>query len=208
MNEFWQYQFQSVITLTLLFGVYWVLLRKETFFKIHRFFLLAASIISLILPLINLSILIGVKSFSPVQIVNSGYRYVETALVLDPIRIIGEQQGGLTVFHFIWGVYFSGVFLLSGRLVYQGLLIAISIRKSETRILRDIPVNVNNRIPAPFSFFGQIFIPFGMLKYGRVQKGVSLSLMVEYLRLFFDSASSSIETTFQRPTNPGRVVKN
>jgi len=165
MNEFWQYQFQSVITLTLLFGIYWFLLRKETFFKLHRYFLLAAGIISLVLPLINFSILIGVKSFSPVQIVNNGYRYVEMALVMNPVKITGEQQGGITVYHFIWGVYLAGVFLLSGRLIYQAIMITKSIRKSETRILRDIPVNVNNRIPAPFSFFGQIFIPFGVLKY-------------------------------------------
>ncbi|MBE9511854.1 MAG: TonB family protein [Bacteroidetes bacterium] len=165
MNEFWQYQFQSGITLTLLFGVYWFLLRKETFFKLHRFFLLAAGIISLVLPLINFSLLMGVKSFSPVQIVNNGYRYVETALVMNPVNITGEQQGGLTVYHFIWGVYLTGVFLLSGRLVYQVILIAKSIRQSETRILLNIPVNVNNRISAPFSFFGQIFIPFGVLKY-------------------------------------------
>jgi len=165
MYEFWQYQFQSVITLTLLFGVYWFLLRKETFFKMHRFFLLAAGIISLVLPLINSSLLMGVKSFSPVQIVNTGYRYVETALVMNPVKITGEQQGGLTVYHLLWGVYLGGVFLLLARLVYQVIMIAISIRRSETRILRDIPVNVNNRIPAPFSFFGQIFIPFGVLKY-------------------------------------------
>jgi len=165
MNEFWQYQFQSGITLIFLFGIYWFLLRKETFFKVHRFFLLAAGIISLVLPLINFSILIGVKSFSPVQIVNSGYRYVEAALVMNPVRITGEQQGGITVFQFIWGVYLAGVFLLSGRLVYQVLLITRSIRQTETRILRDIPVNVNNRIPAPFSFFGRIFIPFGILKH-------------------------------------------
>lgn len=165
MSEFWQYQFQSVITLTLLFGIYWFLLRKETFFKMHRFFLLAAGIISLVLPLINSSLLMGVKSFSPAQIVNNGYQYVETALVMNPVMISGEQQGGLTVYHLLWGVYLAGVFLLFGRLVYQVILIAISIRQSETRILRDIPVNVNNRIPAPFSFFGQIFIPIGVLKY-------------------------------------------
>jgi len=165
MNEFWQYQLQSGITLILLFGIYWFLLRKETFFKIHRFFLLAAGIISLVLPLINFSILIGVKSFSPVQIVNSGYRYVEAALVMNPVGITGEQQGGITVYHFIWGVYLAGVFLLSGRLVYQVLLITRSIRQTETRILRDIPVNVNKKIPAPFSFFGRIFIPFGILKH-------------------------------------------
>ncbi len=165
MSEFWQYQFQSVITLTLLFGVYWFLLRKETFFKMHRFFLLAAGIISLVLPLINFSLLMGVKSFFPVQIVNNGYRYVETALVMNPVMVTGEQQGGLTVYHLLWGVYLAGVFLLLARLVYQVIMIAISIRQSETRILRDIPVNVNNRIPAPFSFFGQIFIPFGVLKY-------------------------------------------
>lgn len=165
MNEFWQYQFQSVITLTLLFGIYWFLLRKETFFKMHRFFLLAAGIISLVLPLFSFSILMSVKSFSPVQIVNNGYRYIETALVVNPVRITGEQQGDFTMYHFLWGVYLTGVFLLLGRLVYQVIMIAISIRQSETRILRDIPVNVNNRIPAPFSFFGQIFFPFGILKY-------------------------------------------
>ena len=165
MNEFWQYQFQSGITLTLLFGIYWFLLRKETFFRLHRFFLLAAGIISLVLPLINFSILMGVKSFSPVQIVNSGYRYVETALVMNPVKITGEQQGGFTVYQFILGVYLTGIFLLSGRLVYQAIMITKSIRQSETRILRDIPVNVSNRIPAPFSFFGRIFIPFGILKH-------------------------------------------
>jgi len=164
MNEFWQYQFQSVLALVLLFGVYWMLLRKETFFKFHRFFLLAAGITSLILPFISLSFLMDIKPASTVQVINNGYRNFEAALVMEPLKITGEQTAGFTIYHFIWGVYLTGVLLLSIRLIYQAIMIAKSIHNSETRILREISVNVSNRISEPFSFFGHIFIPSGILE--------------------------------------------
>lgn len=140
------------------------MLRKETFFKMHRFFLLSAVIISLVLPFLNFSFLSGEKTFTPAQVLNNGYRFVETALVLEPVRITGEKQVELNILHFIWGIYLAGVFLLSGRLIYHVLKLVKTTLHSEKQTIRGITINVNNRISTPFSFLGKIYFPSGVLK--------------------------------------------
>lgn len=55
MNNFIVYSIEMAICLTLLYTVYWAFLRKETFFKLNRFYLLFSALVSLLLPLMNIT---------------------------------------------------------------------------------------------------------------------------------------------------------
>lgn len=56
MNNFIIYSIEIGICLALFYLAYWVFLKKETFFKLNRFYLMASIIISLLVPLLNISI--------------------------------------------------------------------------------------------------------------------------------------------------------
>lgn len=50
------YSIEIAICLALFYMIYWLFLRKETFFKLNRFYLLFSVIISLLLPLLNINL--------------------------------------------------------------------------------------------------------------------------------------------------------
>lgn len=55
MNKFMIYSIEIAICLALFYVIYWLFLRRETFFKLNRFYLLFSVIISLLLPLLNIN---------------------------------------------------------------------------------------------------------------------------------------------------------
>ena len=56
------YILKSSLSLLILFGIYWFLLRKEKLFRFNRFFLVFSIVFSLIMPIISI----------PVQIEENG----------------------------------------------------------------------------------------------------------------------------------------
>lgn len=56
MNSFIIYSIEIAISLALFYTAYWVFLKNETFFKLNRSYLIASVIISLLTPLLNISI--------------------------------------------------------------------------------------------------------------------------------------------------------
>lgn len=63
MSSFILYLLEASFVLAVLYGVYRLLLSKETFFSFNRFFLLAVLILSLLLPLVSFEVLNSEKSF-------------------------------------------------------------------------------------------------------------------------------------------------
>ncbi|MCW3077256.1 MAG: hypothetical protein JWO32_1865 [Bacteroidetes bacterium] len=61
MNNFVIYSIEIAISLALFYFGYWVFLKNETFFKLNRFYLMFSVIVSLLMPLTNISI--GPNSF-------------------------------------------------------------------------------------------------------------------------------------------------
>lgn len=61
MNSFIIYSIEIAISLALFYTAYWVFLKKETFFKLNRFYIIFSVIISLLTPLINITV--GADSF-------------------------------------------------------------------------------------------------------------------------------------------------
>jgi hypothetical protein len=62
MNNFIIYTIETAICLTLFYSAYWIFLKKETYFKLNRFYLLFSAAVSLLLPLLNISITGGTEN--------------------------------------------------------------------------------------------------------------------------------------------------
>jgi tetratricopeptide (TPR) repeat protein len=56
MNNLIIYSIEVAISLALFYSAFWLLLKKETFFKLNRFYLLSTVVISLLLPALNVRV--------------------------------------------------------------------------------------------------------------------------------------------------------
>lgn len=150
MNEIIVYLLQSAAVMAVLYGVYWLFLRKDTFFLVNRFYLLASVFLSLFIPLINIRILPG----GPVYPV---------AVMLDPVLITPEKVSIITARHLTWieilsVTYLTGVAIFLLRFIVQITQLMLIVRKHKiTRHEGERLVFVDKGY-SPFSFFNLIFI--------------------------------------------------
>jgi len=166
MNNLWIYLLQSGIALWMLYAVYWLLLRKETFFSLNRFILLGSVAISLILPLIRLENLFTLPANAsiPSFFMDFGSEVSatsESSAGTDFIKLIAVTA---------LMIYISGVLFLGTRLIYQMIRLFRLTRKNPV-INRDgiRIVSVSDEI-APCSFFNYVLINRSMQSDEELEK--------------------------------------
>jgi TonB family protein len=150
MNNVITYLVQSAITLTVLYSVYWLFLRKDTFFHINRVYLLLTLLLSLIIPLFDIRLL-------PDGTLSS------VIILLDPVIITPEKLDKATAGHLSWFeiagvIYLTGIAIFTLRLLIQ--LIQLARIVSRNKITRQEGMNIIfvDRGYSPFSFFNLVFI--------------------------------------------------
>jgi TonB family protein len=150
MNSLFAYLFQSAVTLAALYSFYWVFLRKDTFFRINRAYLLCTILLSAVLPLIPFSFF---ATGTPSTLV----------VLLDPVIITPEKldqarANNLSWFEIAGVVYLTGAAFFFARLIAQLIQIARIIRRN--RITRSGGMNLvfMDWGFSPFSFFNIVFI--------------------------------------------------
>jgi TonB family protein len=155
MNNLWIYLLKSGFALWLFYSVYWLFLRKETFFSLNRFILLGSIITSLILPFLRIENLftLPANTTMPSFIMDFGaeteINAASTAGTIDIKKIL--SLGALMV-------YFSGIIFLAVRLIYQLLRLLSLTRKYPVTRWNGIRLIYVNEEIAPCSFFNFIFI--------------------------------------------------
>jgi TonB family protein len=150
MSDFIVYLVQSAALLAVLYSVYWLFLRKDTFFHVNRFYLLSSLILSLVIPLLDIRVFAR-GTLSPVII------------MLDPVLISSEKiekaaAENLSWFETAGVVYLTGVFIFSLRLLIQLLQLAVIIRRNKITRHKGYNIVFVDRGYSPFSFFNLIFI--------------------------------------------------
>jgi TonB family protein len=155
MNNFWIYLLKSGIALWMFYGVYWLFLRKETFFSLNRFILLGSLAMSLFLPflrienLFTLSGTAGIPSFFMDYGENAVITTSSSSGIVDFKKILADTA---------LLIYFSGVVFLLVRLICQTIrLFRLSKKYPVTRRDGIGLINVDEEI-APCSFFRYIFV--------------------------------------------------
>lgn len=151
MNELVLYVTQSGISLILLYGVYWLFLRKDTFFVVNRSFLVASALFSLAFPLFHFNWLIQTEA-------SSTYFVALDMVTINATRLENTFAHNLTFIQVLTIVYFTGVAIFAIRFVVQIIQLLHLIRKygiSRHEGLRIVFIDSNY---SPFSFFNLIFI--------------------------------------------------
>jgi len=154
MNNLVQFIYESGICLAVLFALYWLILRKETYFRLNRFYLLGTLAFSCILPLVN----VGVSVLAP----EAGSSRIIPPLVeairmpeLRTMEVSAPLKGWQPL---ILVLYLTGSLFLMARTIL-GILRVLMLKKEGRRVRQDAYsiVYLKQEI-APFSFFRTIFL--------------------------------------------------
>ena len=132
-----QYITLANLFLSAFFGLYVLLLKKETFFQINRAYLLSALLLSFILPAIH------TNWFGQSAIAEQ----IKYSFIAKPIDVFASEQTGtshFTFLRFITWVYLIGIFIFSLYL----LIWLLAVKK--------IIINSDNQ--SSYSFFKRIYL--------------------------------------------------
>lgn len=122
----WQYLILANVYLILFYGFYALLLRRETFFQLNRFYLVASAVLSFMVPLIqadwarNLFITRQIK---------------QTIYHLDPVviyQIKAAPSQHLTVGQILAIIYVGGIVLLASRFIFQLMVLRYNIKYNDS----------------------------------------------------------------------------
>ena len=151
MKDLIQYLLQSSATLMVLYGVYWLFLKSETFFSTNRLYLIGSALISLLIPFFRFN-------FNHLDIVRSAVIY------LDPILITPDRAGQLTSGHLqlaaiIGYIYFTGIVFFSIRFAFQFLQLCFIVNKQGfSKDEKGMNIVYLDQRFSSFSFFNFVFL--------------------------------------------------
>lgn len=196
MNSMVNYLLESGISLSLLVMVYVLFLRRETFFKLNRLFLLGSLFFSIVLPLIKIRIL------EPQPVMLSEITVTPYRNLLEAVTVYGKditvtvEQAVLSVNLLIW-VYFIGLGFFLARFLYRLLQVWHIIRKHPAQYHNGIKLVIYDNEGSPFSFLDYVFVDRNQIEtegFGRM-----LAHETEHIRQghSFDVLLLEILTVFQ-----------
>jgi TonB family protein len=150
MNTLLLYMAESTLCVSVFYAIYWVFLRRDTFFLVNRFYLLAMVLFSMLLPLLPVRWTPADPSASLVVLLEP--------VMITPAKLEQSIQG-----HFQWieiaaTVYFTGVFIFLLRFVLQLIQLLLITRRFSAREHHGQQVVFVGQGFSPFSFFNRIFI--------------------------------------------------
>ncbi len=151
MNSLFSILLKISLSLALFYLIYWIVLRKETFFRLNRFYLIFTLLISILLPLFPLYYEVAVQAAKQVTMLSMDNLQNLPALK-DPVPESIRWHEVLFI------VYITVAALILFRLVVQSLVIASLIFKSRIKKMDGLKIVENDKYGLPFSFFNLIFI--------------------------------------------------
>lgn len=150
MDYYILYFTKTIISLSILYAVYRLFLRKETFFKFNRIYLIGSVIISMLMPGFT------VLNFTATN--SEPLYYVLNTVTITNNDLMTGYSGSSSLTQIVWIVYFAGVILFSLLFLFRIFQLILFIKKYG--IINDGGVKyvITDGHYAPFSFFNLIFI--------------------------------------------------
>jgi beta-lactamase regulating signal transducer with metallopeptidase domain/formylglycine-generating enzyme required for sulfatase activity len=172
------YIIKSSISLLLMFGLYWFLLRKEKLFVFNRFFLVASVVFSLVLPFI--SIPVNFQATPQLNEIIPDFDYVipeiSTVDNIIPGNVnisqpyIEKQLSPIDISEILLVLYISGAILFLIRFLRNIYIIIRRTKSSEKSSFKGYRVVLTNDKTGPYCFFKSIFLNREDYLNGRINK--------------------------------------
>lgn len=156
--DFMQYAFESGTCMAVLFSIYWLFMRKETYFQLNRIYLLSTVVLSCLIPMGNFDLNGFLNETSAVSILTS----VGKAISIPEVTISEASGNGSNIYsnwpQLIILIYLIGASFLLSRIII-GIVKIDKMKKTGKAIYHDkyCIVFITQHF-APFSYFRTIFI--------------------------------------------------
>jgi TonB family protein len=158
MNSMVNYLLESGISLSLFAAVFLLFLRKETFFRTNRLFLLVSVLFSLMLPLL----VIPVYAPDPVtlpEITVTPYRNLLETVIINSHQLSGNVENFVISSQFLVNIWLLGVMVSAFIFLFRIFQILLIIRKGKVMAENGYRLVLTNNENSPFSFLNWLFIP-------------------------------------------------
>jgi uncharacterized protein (TIGR02145 family) len=160
------YIFKSSLSLIILFGLYWFLLRKEKLFVFNRFFLIASVVFSLVVPFISIPVNFKVAPQLNEIIPTNNYAIPEIGtpdnIVASDTNISQSSPGmhpsAINISAILLVLYFSGVILFLIRFLKNLFMIIRRSKLSEKINFKGYRIVLTNDKTSPCCFFNSIYL--------------------------------------------------
>ncbi|MBN2637435.1 MAG: hypothetical protein JXR61_14265, partial [Prolixibacteraceae bacterium] len=155
METIFSFLLRASLGMTLFYLVYWFFLRKETFYKATRWFLLAALLTAVLLPLFPIRYTVFTELNSDATV----YKSIADTFKNIPNAHIDKS----TAESFRWEyavllIYITGAAIFLLRLLSQTTILFYLSIKYKVKSLDGIRIVENEKYGLPFSFFNVVFI--------------------------------------------------
>ena len=172
------YIIKSSVSLLLMFGLYWFILRKEKLFVFNRFFLVASVVFSLVVPFI--SIPVNFQVTPQLNDIIPAYDYIipeiNTAenIVPGDVNIsqpyVEKETSVINVSAILFALYISGVMLFLIRFLRNIYIIMRRSKLSEKIRFKGYQIVLTNDKAGPYCFFSNIFLNKNDYLNGKIDK--------------------------------------
>ncbi len=149
MNDLWKYLIESAVSLCLFYGIYWIFLRRDTFFTRNRLYLALTIFLSMIIPLLSVSI----RQPAPIYTIEA----MLDEAVIAPASSFNVPTGDSPRNLFTWFYLAGAVFFLLKFLVNTGQIVWLIKRYGITKE-NGLRIVYMDRNLSPFSFYNIIFL--------------------------------------------------
>lgn len=158
MNPFVTYLIQTVIAVSIFYLIYWLLLKKETFFRFNRYYFLVTAVIALIIPILDIGNISFFAESEPVKTISTGYVSMQNSVLPDVVVIPIETNGKPGFLEFLGIGYLIGVAYLLMRLLFQSILLFLKIKQDKIIRMFGSRIVLDKKVGSAFSFFSWIFL--------------------------------------------------
>lgn len=169
------YIFKSSLCLILLFGLYWLMLRKEKLFVFNRIFLVASIVFSLIVPFISIPVIIQnsrieniIPSYNGIGIPVIPENHFSNSLFNTASSV--QRESRLIDIPIAFFIYIGGVLLLLIRFLRNLHTVDRRIRSSEEIGFKGFRILLTDELIGPCCFLNAIFLNKSDYLDGRIDK--------------------------------------
>jgi len=173
------YIVKSSLSLVILFGLYWFLLRKEKLFVFTRFFLVVSVVFSLVVPFISIPVNFQVTPQITEIIPSSDYVIPEistTEYITIPTDVysnqtyVESQHSVIDISSILLVLYISGVILFLIRFLRNIYIIIRKTKSSEKISIKGYRIVLTDDMTNPCCFFSSIYLNRDDYLNGRIDK--------------------------------------
>lgn len=175
MSNLVNFILESGVSLALLSLIYILFLRKETFFRLNRIFLLISVTFSILLPFLKFRVY-EAKSVMLAEVTVTPYRNLMEAVTIYGQDLSGTVVQTISSSRIIIMVYLAGLLFFLGRFIYRFIQIAILVYKNPIQKIGGVKFVSLDKDFSPFSFLTYIFVNPEMKQTEGYEKMVSHEL--------------------------------